>query len=130
MLRKIYSIRDIVNRDVLIELVRIMIISRLHYCNSLYYGLPAVLHGKIQRIMNCACRLIFRLSPGTPISRFIKQLHLLPVQKRVLFKILIFGHRLIHHPQRFPVYLSSLVSRNDKVARCQYIYNLQISPQN
>ena len=91
-------------------------------CNLFHYGLPAVLHGKLQRIMNCACRLIFRLSPGTPTSRFIKQLHWLLVQKRVLFKILLFGHRLIHHPQRVPGYLSSLVSRNDKVTRCQYIF--------
>ena len=46
MLRKIYSIRDTVGSDVLVELVRVMIISRLDYCNSLCYGLPAVLHGK------------------------------------------------------------------------------------
>ena len=124
--RKIYSIRDTVDSDVLIELVRVMIISRLDYCNSLYYGLLAVLHGKLQRIMNCACMLIFRLSTGTPTSRLIKQLHWLPVQKRLQFKILLFGHRLIHHPQRVPVYLSSLVSRNDKITRNQYIYNLQI----
>ena len=88
MLRKIYSIRDIVDRDVLIELVRVMIISRPDYCNSLYCGSPAVLHGKLKRMINCACRLIFRLSPGTPTPRFIKQLPWLPVQKRVLFKIL------------------------------------------
>ena len=61
VLRKIYSFRDTVERDDLIELVRVMIISRLDYCNSLYNGLPAVLHGKLQRMMNCACRLIFRL---------------------------------------------------------------------
>ena len=126
VLRKIYSIRDTVDSDVLIELVRNMIISRLDYCNSIHYGLPAILHGKLQRIKNCACRLIFRLSPGTPTSRFIKQLHCLPVQKSGLFKILIFGHRLFHHPQQVPGYLSSLLSRNDKFTRCQNIYSLQI----
>ena len=39
----------------------------------------------------------------------------------------IFGHRLIHHPQRVALYLSSPVSRKDKVTRCQYLYNIQIS---
>ena len=48
MLRKIYSIKDTVNSDIPIELVRVIVISRLYYCNSLYYGLPAVLHGKLQ----------------------------------------------------------------------------------
>ena len=91
VLRKIYSIRDTVDSDLVIELVGVMIFSRLDYCNSFYYGLPAVLHGKLQRIMNCACKLIFRLSPGTPTSKFIKWPHWLPVQKRVLFKNLLFG---------------------------------------
>ena len=36
--------------------------------------------------------------------------------KSVLLKIFIFGHRLIHHPQRVPGYLSSFESRNDEVA--------------
>ena len=109
MLRKIYSIRDTVDSDVLIELVRVMIIQRPNYCNIFYYGLPAVFLGRLQRIMNCAFRLTFRLSPGTPTSIFIKQLHWLPVQKRVLFKMLLFGHRPIHHLQRVPGYLSILV---------------------
>ena len=119
MLRKIYSIRDTVHNDVLIELVRVIIILRLDFCNSIYDGLPAVFHGKLQlqRIRNCACKLIFRLSPRTPTSRFIKQLHWSPEQKRVFFKILLFGHRLIRHPRQFPRCLSSLVSRNDKIAR-------------
>ena len=33
MLRKMYSIRDTVDRDFIIELVRILSISRLGYCN-------------------------------------------------------------------------------------------------
>ena len=70
MLRKIYSIKDPWSW-LQIELVRAMIISRLDNCNSIYYGLPAVPHLKLQRIMNCACRLIFRLSPRTPTSGFI-----------------------------------------------------------
>ena len=115
MLRKIYSIRDTVDNDVLIELVRVIIILRLDFCNSIYDGLPAVFHGKLQRIRNCAGKLIFRLSPRTPTSRFIKQLHWSPEQKRVFFKILLFGHRLIHHPRQFPRCLSSLLSRNDKI---------------
>ena len=65
-----YKRHNTVDRVVLIELVRVMITSRLDYGNSLHYGLPAVLYGKLQRIMNCACRLLFRLSPGTPILRF------------------------------------------------------------
>ena len=71
----VFSIRDSIPKDSLIELVRVLILTRLDYCNSLYYGLPDFLLQRLQPIMNCACRLIFRLSPGTPNSDFIKQLH-------------------------------------------------------
>ena len=71
--------------------------------------------------MNSACRLIFKLSPGSPTANYIKELHWLPMKQRILYKILLFGHRLVHHP-----YLGALVSRNDKVTRCQYAYNLKV----
>ena len=73
-LRKIYSIRDTVDRKSLIELFQVMILSRLHYCNSLYHGLPVHIIQKLQRIMNSACRLIFRLSPGSPTANYIRAL--------------------------------------------------------
>ena len=124
-LRKFYSIRDTVDRKSLIELVRLMILSRLDYCNSLYYGLPVYIIQKLQRIMNSACRLIIRLSPGSPTANYIKELHWLPM-KRVLYKILIFGRRLVQPQWKIPMYLGALVFRNDKVTRCQYAYNLKI----
>ena len=88
-LRKICSIRDTVDRKSLIELVRVMILSRLDYCNSLYYGLPVNIIQKLQRIMNSAC-LIFRLSPGSPTANYIKELHWLTMKQRSLYKILLF----------------------------------------
>ena len=39
----------------------------------------------------------------------------LPIRKRILFKIVLMGHRLVHHPQRVPDYLNLLVSRNGQV---------------
>ena len=124
-LRKVYSIRDTVDRKSLIDLVRVMILSRLDYCNSLYYGLPVYIIQKLQRIMNSAC-LIFRLSLGSPTANFIKELHWLPMKQRILYKILLFVHRLVHHPWKIAMYLGTLVFRNDKVTRCQYAYNLKV----
>ena len=39
----------------------------------------------------------------------------------------LFGHRLVHHPCKIPVYLGALVFRNDMVTRCQCAYNLNAS---
>ena len=81
---------------------------------------------KLQRIMNSACRLIFRLSPCSPTANYIKKLHWLPMKQRILNKIPLFGHRLVHHPWKISMYLGALVFRNDKVTRCQYAYNLKV----
>ena len=58
-LRKVWSIREQVKTSVLIELIRVLVLSRVDYCNSLYYGLPNFLLAKLQRIMNSAACLIF-----------------------------------------------------------------------
>ena len=116
---KIYSIRDTVDRKSLIELIRVMIPSRLDYCNSLYYGPPVNIIQKLQRIMNSACCLIFRLSLGSPTANYIKELHWLPMKQSILYKILLFGHRLVHHPWKIQMYLDALVFRNDRATRCQ-----------
>ena len=103
-LRKVWSIRDQVKTSVLIELIRVLMLSRVDYCNSLYYGLPNFLLAKIQRIMNLAARLIFRLSPSTPISSNLKQLHWLPIRQRIIFKILLYAHCFVHQPGKLPLY--------------------------
>ena len=71
-LRKVWSIRDQVKTSVLIEFIRVLVLSRVDYCNSLYNGLPNFLLAKPQRIINSALRLIFRLSPSTPTSSYLK----------------------------------------------------------
>ena len=124
-LRKIYSIIDAVDRKSLIELVRVMILSRLHYCNSLYYGLPVYFIQKLQRIINSASRLIFRLLLGSPIAIYIKELNWLPMKQRILYKILLFGQRLVHHPWKIPMYLGALIFRIDRVTRCIQFANMQ-----
>ena len=82
-LRKVWSIRDQVKTSVLIELFRVLVLSRVDYCNSLYYGLPNFLLARLQRIMNSAERLIFLLSPS-PTSSYLNQLHWLPIRQRII----------------------------------------------
>ena len=48
------------------------------------------------------------------------------MKQGVLYKILIFNHRLVHHPWKILIYLGALVFRNDTVTRCQYAYNSKV----
>ena len=114
MLRNIYSIRNTVDNDVLIELVRVMVNLRLDYWISLYYELPAILHRKLQRITN-----------------YCMQANISTVTCNTNFRIhqpaaLVTCAETCAAQKSCAGYLSSPLSRNDKVIRCQYFYKLQI----
>ena len=61
--------------------------SKLHFCNSLLHGLPKYEINKLQSVQNAAARVIACLSKFNNISDTLKELHWLPVEKRIIFKI-------------------------------------------
>ena len=68
-------------------LVQAFFITHLDYANSLLAGLPQKKLGPIQSVQDSAARLIYRGATSTEVSRFC--LHWLPINFRVLFKILL-----------------------------------------
>ena len=65
-------------------------LSRIDCCKSLLAGLPLSLISKLQRVQNCAARLIVRASPNVHTTPILAQLHWLPVQARISYKIACF----------------------------------------
>ena len=84
------------------------VISRIDYCNSLLYGLPAVHVAKLQRLQNSAARLISHTIRFHHITPVLKSLHWLPVKYRILFKVAILTFKILHGPS--PDYLKELVT--------------------
>ena len=93
---------------VTLKLVHAFITARLDYCNSILYGLPKRLIQRLQRIQNTAARLVTRTNRDDHITPVLKGLHWLPVQERIMFKILLLTYKTIHGSA--PSYLSVLVS--------------------
>jgi len=66
---------------------------RLDYCNSLLYGMSDGLFRKIQSIQNAAARLVTGTRRCDHITPVLRQLHWLPVCRRVDYKVACLVHQ-------------------------------------
>jgi hypothetical protein len=88
-LRRLRRIKPYLPTESLESLVHAFVTSRLDYCNSLYLGAPCSQIQRLQRIQNCAARLLTGTGRCDHITPVLKSLHWLPVQQRILFKTLL-----------------------------------------
>ena len=87
--------------------VHTLVTSRLDYCNCLLAGINRGLLKRLQNVQRTAARLITRKRKYDPISGDLIELHWLPVEQRIDFKILVLTYKAIHHQS--PDYISSML---------------------
>ena len=87
-LRNIGRIRRYLTLDATKTLVHALVTSRFDCCNSLLYGLPANHLAKMQRLQIACARVITRTGRRSHITPVLKELHWLPVHRRIQYKIL------------------------------------------
>ena len=83
--------------------------SKLDYCNAILYGLSKSQLDELQRVQNTAARLVTRSKKHEHITPVLRNLHWLPVHKRISFKILLMTFKTLNGQS--PVYISELISR-------------------
>ena len=71
--------------DVVIQLMVSLVLSKMDYCNSLFFGLPNNLLNKLQRVQNCADKICLRKRKFDHITPLLKALHWLPVRERIQY---------------------------------------------
>ena len=94
MIKDIGRIRNVLSHKHTEMLVH-AVISRLDYCNSLFFNLSRESIYKLQKVQNAAARLIARKRKHDSISDTLIELHWLPVESRVIFKILLLVFKCI-----------------------------------
>ena len=77
------------------QLVHAFVTSRLDNGNSLLYGLPSSMAHKLQMVQHAGARVITRTRKFYSITPVLKELHWLPVHKRIIFKLLVLTYRSI-----------------------------------
>lgn len=106
-IRRIAAIRQYITDDCCKTLVHALVTSRLDYGNGLLCGLPDTLTNRLQKVQNCAARLITRTGRREEMTPVREQLHWLPVRQRCQYKILMYTYKCLH--DRAPPYLQELV---------------------
>ena len=105
------------------QLIHALVTVRIDYCNSLLYGLPDCSLSRLQRILNTAARILCKIPKFDHISKTLLDLHWLPIQQRILFKILILTYQAYH--KTAPQYLCDLIMPYSN-ARCLRSDNMSL----
>ena len=106
-LRNIAFLKKYLDDKTVTMLIHNYVISRLDYCNVLYYGLPNYNLKKIQNVLNRAARLIRGLSPRERITPTLIELHWLPVKARIIFKMCVLTYQALGSGK--PLYMRNML---------------------
>ena len=104
-IRQLCQVRSSLDTNSAIILANSFISSKLDYCNSLYYNLPAVSLDRLQKVKNALARVVVPfVRRHHHITSTLKNLHWLPIRQRISFKIAAITFKALKNKQ--PSYLS------------------------
>ena len=106
-IRRIRSIRPLLDHDSTVLLANSLVSSKLDFCNSLYAGLPKSTIRPLQKAQNSLARSVFSSRKFDRASPLLKRLHWLPISERISYKIALLTFKTLHLGS--PAYLSELL---------------------
>ena len=104
-LRRVAAIQRYLTQEACKKLVISLLLSRLDYCNSLLAGLSSTSLQGLQRIQNCAARLVLRKRKSEHITPLLQSLHWLPIKDRISYKLASLCYKCLNNSA--PEYLRS-----------------------
>ena len=107
-LKRIAQIRHFMSTKTTMKLIHAFVTSRIDSCNALLFGIPEKDLSKLQTVQNCAARLIECAKRRDPVMPMLTRLHWLPVEKRIVYKIVLLCHKVLIH--KSPTDLASVLT--------------------
>ena len=99
-LHNFYKVADKLTYDLKVQLVTTYILPLLDYCNVLLFSATKVDRAKLQKLLNNAVRFIFNLNGKRKrkfhITPYLKKLHILPIESRIIYKLCLYVYKSIH----------------------------------
>ena len=109
-LRALGQLRPLINRKTANAIAVAMILSRLDYCNSCLWGLPQNQLDRLQKVQNNAARIVSNVRKRDHITPVLRELHWLPVRKRIEHKIMSLAYGCVNGTA--PSNLQKLIPRH------------------
>jgi len=108
-LYNIRQLRKFISTEAAKILVHAFVTSHLDYCKSLLSGVPQYQLNHLQKILNAAARLVCLVPKLDHLTPYLIDLHWLPVEFRIKFKVLIFVFKALNGVA--PRYNSDLIRK-------------------
>ena len=109
-IRALRHIRPMLDRSVANTVACSIVSTRIDYCNSLLYGVSMKNIQRLQRTQNTLARVVSGVKMRDHIRPVLRDLHWLPVQQRIQYKVALITHKVLKTGQ--PQYLNSLVKEH------------------
>ena len=106
-IRALRHVRESLPDDVARTVACSIVGSRLDYCNSLLAGMTKLNTAKLQRVQNTLALTVIRLGKFDHITPALKDLHWLPIEQRITYKLCTLAYKIKTTNQ--PTYLRELL---------------------
>jgi hypothetical protein len=114
-LHNISKIKQYLTYSVTEQVITSLVMSRVDYCNALLAGLPQSTIAPLQRVQNCAARILTGTRKFDHITPVLMKLHWLPVKYRIIYKICLLVFKCIN--SLAPGYLCELLLTVNSTSR-------------
>ena len=98
-IRDLRRIRSTLDYNTARTIATSLVHSKLDYCNSLYYNLPASQISQLQIIQNALARAVTNTPTFCHITPILKSLHWLKIKQRIEYKILSLTYTALHNKE-------------------------------